>query len=402
MYVVISSVFHPEPVVSAIMAGDLAAELAKEVEVKVVTPRPTRPEGFDFTGLMKADELYEHIVVKSFTYPASRFIGRMIESIGFGIHVAKYVKRNHSRISCLYIFAWPLFGQFLIARKAKRYGIPSLVHVQDIYPESLMNKLPILGGMANRLLLPIDKTVLKIADRIVAISDNMSNHLQRTRQIRKDKIETVEIWHNEREFIEYAQVKAGKRAIHRENNLFTFMYLGNIGPVAGVEFLIECFHKANLNKSQLIIAGSGSQKQRCIETAQSLSNPNIRFLDVPNGKVPEIQDGADVMLLPVKKGAAMSSIPSKLAAYMFSSKPVIACVDHSSDTALAITCSKCGWVLPAEEQDPLIRQMMELETSSTEDLPALGKNGYNYAKAHFSREVNVQKLVSIMKAISRF
>ena len=37
------------------------------------------------------------------------------------------------------------------------------------------------------------------------------------------------------------------------------MYLGNNGPVAGVEFLIESFFKANIFNSKLIIAGSGSK-----------------------------------------------------------------------------------------------------------------------------------------------
>ena len=61
--------------------------------------------------------------------------------------------------------------------------------------------------------------------------------------------------------------------------------------------------------------------------ARASSFKNIEFWEALNGKVPKIQAQADCMLLPIKKGAASSSIPSKLPACMFSAKPIIGCVD---------------------------------------------------------------------------
>ena len=148
--------------------------------------------------------------------------------------------------------------------------------------------------------------------------------------------------------------------INAVNSILSFMYLGNIGPVAGVEFLIHSFVKANLKRARLIIAGSGSRKQSCIELARYYQDAAIEFWDVPDGKVPEVQSQADIMLLPVKRGAAMSSIPSKLPAYMFSRKPIIASLDLQSDTARAIVESDCGIVVDAENEQALIGALQEV------------------------------------------
>ena len=45
---IISAVFHPEPLTSAMMNYDLAVGLVKEHNVTVLRPKPTRPIGKDY------------------------------------------------------------------------------------------------------------------------------------------------------------------------------------------------------------------------------------------------------------------------------------------------------------------------------------------------------------------
>ena len=126
---------------------------------------------------------------------------------------------------------------------------------------------------------------------------------------------------------------------------------------------------------------------------------NIKFLSVPDGKVQETQSIADVMMLPMKKGAASSSIPSKLPAYLFSKKPVIACVDENSDSALAIKESNCGWVLQPENLKQLIKCMIEVSKTSRLELQVKGSQGYKYAIQNFSKKNNLKKLKKIIESI---
>ena len=174
------------------------------------------------------------------------------------------------------------------------------------------------------------------------------------------------------------------------------MYMGNIGPVAGVDLLIESFYKANLKKCKLIIAGSGSKKEE-LENMVSLRNiERVEFVAVADGKVPEIQGKADVMLLPIKKGAAASSIPSKLPAYMFSEKPIIGSVDLDSDTARVFLESDCGWVVTPENTKELQQKMIEVSNLENKKLEVKGMKGFQYAMEYLSKKNNLLKVVGII------
>ena len=393
---IISCVFPPEPIVSAQLSLDVASELSKENSVVVLSPKPTRPENFIFEKINTVNS-FEHIITGSYTYPKSKLTGRTHESYSFGKHCAAYISNNFKNISVIYLNSWPLLSQFLIIKTAKKYNLPCVTHVQDIYPESITNKLPFAKSLFYYLLLPIDKFVLRNSSVVLCISENMKNQLQSTRKIPSERFEVVANWQNEDSFIQYKKSKKERNSSNIKP--FTFMYLGNNGPVAGVEFLIKSFYRAAIPDSQLIIAGSGSKTNDCKKMASNLEAKNIIFIPVPEGKVPETQDMADVMLLPVKKNGAMSSIPSKLPAYMFSAKPIIGSLDLESDTANAMRDANCGIVVEPENEDLLVKAMKDITSWDKKELIEKGLNGFNYAMEKFSRENNLKKIIEIISKV---
>jgi glycosyltransferase involved in cell wall biosynthesis len=390
--ILISAVFPPEPVVSAKLSEDIANGLSVNNDVTVLAPIPSRPLGFQFNESINKNASYKLIHINSFKCPESKLFGRLRESYSFGIQCKKYITKNFKDIDVIYMNSWPLFSQFLITSGAKKFKIPIITHIQDIYPESITNKLPKLKYFLNRILLKIDKYILKNAKTIIAISEKMKEYLSSTRNVKKSKIIVVKNWQNEEEFISY-----NSSNIFNELSYLNFMYLGNIGPVAGVEITIEAFIKANIKNSKLTIAGSGSQKQQLQTLVSKHQYLNIEFLDVPDGMVPEIQSKASVMLLPIKKGAASSSIPSKLPAYMFSMKPIIASVDIDSDTARVINEANCGWVVNPEDSNALATKMKDVAILDKNNLSFLGLNGYNYAIEHLSKKSNLHKILKIIE-----
>jgi glycosyltransferase involved in cell wall biosynthesis len=122
----------------------------------------------------------------------------------------------------------------------------------------------------------------------------------------------------------------------------------------------------------------------------------IEFWDAPSSKVPQIQDQADVLLLSLRKNTSHYAMPSKLPAYMFSKKPIIACAEEESDVARSIKQAKCGWIVQPEDQHALARAMRDAKASTRQDLRQLGENGYHYALQHFSKEKNLGKLSAII------
>ena len=219
----------------------------------------------------------------------------------------------------------------------------------------------------------------------------MKDYLIKTRKLKDDKIIIIPNWQDEEIFISQPN-----QSYNIDEKSFKFMYLGNIGPAAGVDLLIHSFHKADLNNAQLIIAGSGSDREHCMKIDNQYQNINIHFIDAPSHLVPSLQASANVLILPLKKGIGLTASPSKLPAYMFSKKPIIACVDEDSDTANAVISSNSGWVLPPENVDSLAQLMKEIVKFPKEVLSQKGKNGFDYAIENFSKKRNLQKIITLI------
>lgn len=390
---IITGVFYPEPVVSAGLMKDLATELSKSYKVTVLRPSPSRPMGFKMPERDYNQFPFEVVELDSYTHPASALVGRFRESYSMGRLCVKYIKEFHDEICFVYNAPWHLVGRHMVAKQCLKYRIPYITPVQDIYPESLSSKLPkilFIREVVNKLLMPSDKFLLKNAVKIHTISDKMVEYLAETRQLQKDKFFVVRNWQDESVFVEYAK---GKTECPKKEK-FTFMYLGNIGPLAGIDILFDALQKADIPEARLVVAGSGSAKQHLMTKAKAYQNCNIEFWDVPLEEVPATQDKADVMVLPVRKGFAMSSVPSKLPAYMFSAKPVLASVDIGSDTAFCVQKSGAGWVAMPEDEDSIAAKMRIAYSLSKEDLDAKGKKGFDYAIENFSKKKNLRKLAN--------
>lgn len=394
-FLIVSAVFPPEPVVSAKLSCDLATSIANHESVTVISPFPTRPYGFKFTGPDKPYR-FKHYQLQSYTCPESNMIGRLKETYSFGKACYQFISEHHLEISAIYSNTWPLFAQYYTVKAAKKFNIPVIIHVQDIYPESLSNKLPLGKSIVNAILMPIDRYAARYASKIITISEKMRSYFAKTRKVDINKTFVVQNWQDEQDFIKYHQQAI---AHSKSNEPFTFMYLGNIGPVAGIDVLIEGFACANLNNCRLVIAGSGSAKELLQQKAASLNRADIEFWPVPDGQVQQIQACADVMLLPMKKGASASSVPSKLPAYMLSKKPVLTCVDAGSDISDIVEQGNCGWVIAPENVMLLAEKMEQVAGLPADELKTMGNNGFNYAMQHFSKAENLKKLLNIVDSI---
>lgn len=389
---IVNCVFDPEPVVSAQIGSSLAEVLSKsDNNVTLIAPYPSRPLGFKFDKFKKKTNSISKFISKkqltcyylpSYIYPKSGIIGRLRESISFGIASYRFIMSSKENYNVVYMNTWPIFGQLGVTLACLRRKIPYVVHIMDIYPESISKRLPFpLKELMNLLLMPIEKFILNKAKRIIAISNKMKTYLKESRSLDEEKIYVVLNWQDDKEFA------LDEKVINNEKKVF--MYLGNIGPVAGIPLLIESFSKLN---AKLIIAGSGSYKYNCEQFSKKFTNLDIEFLDVPLGKVAEVQSKADVMLLPIMKGYANTSIPSKLPAYMLSAKPILVIADLESDSVETVIKAKCGWAVEYENPILVIEKINDILKVESAKLREIGLAGAVYAKNNFSKSINLTKL----------
>ena len=384
---IISGVFPPEQVTSALLNYDLAKELSKKYSVTVLRPYPTRPIGmkFEYDGLK--DESFETILIDSYTCPQSQLVGRFRESIDFGRKCAAYIKKHHSEISFIYNNPWQLFGVGIVARMAKKYHIPYAIAIQDIYPECLLtkgSKSGIVKKLVMGLLKPIDVYYQRNAARIRTISDEMGDYLSQTRQVPREKYLIVNNWQNDEEFVGISNTQP-------DDNM-RFVFVGSINVHANVEIIIKAFADAKIPNSELVLYGGGNQKDYCMEMVKQMRLDNVRFDLVRRDQIPQVQSQASVLVLALPTGNGNLCLPSKMTSYMLSGKPILASVDYDSATTRYINEAQCGFVVEPDSIPSLVEGFKKFAALPKAQLQDYGDNSLRFARHHLTREINLRKV----------
>lgn len=391
---IISAVFPPEQVTSALMNYDLAKALSTDYDVTVLRPYPTRPIGmqFDYNGM--DGEPFKTILVKSYTHPKSQLIGRFRESIDFGRKSADFIRQHHHEFSFIYNSSWQLFGVGLVAMAALKYHIPYMSVVQDIYPESLFAQKHnhyILKTLGMGLLRPLDRFTQKHAAYIRTISDEMADYLSATRCLPREKYLVINNWQNDEDFVpmNLSQNSEGLR----------FVYSGSINLHANVDLIIKAFAKAEIPDSELIIYGGGDQKDNCMKMVEEMGLNNVSFGFVKREEIPQVQASASALVLALHAGNGNICLPSKLTSYMLSGKPVIASVDQDSATARFIHGSGCGICVLPDSIDALVEGFKVFASMPVEKRHKMGVSSRMFAETHLTREVNLKKVCDAIESI---
>lgn len=393
---IISAVFPPEQVTSALMNYDLAKELSKEYEVTVLRPYPTRPIGmkFDYAGMW--EEPFQTILIDSYTHPQSQLIGRFKESIDFGRKCAKYIREHHDEIAFVYNNPWQLFGVNIVGRTANKYNIPYMIAIQDIYPECLFTNKhysSIVRHIALSILKPIDRYYQKHAASIRTISDEMADYLSSTRKLPREKYLVVNNWQNDEDFEGLKDTQ--------ENEKLRFVYTGSINLHANVDLIIKAFAKADIPNSELIIYGGGNQKDNCVKMVEDMGLKNVSFGFVKRTEIPQVQANASALVLALPSGNGNLCLPSKMTSYMLSGKPVIASVDQDSATTRYINEADCGISVNPDSIPSLVDGFKRMASLNKDQLQAYGNNSLSFARHHLTREINLRLVCDAIEEIIR-
>lgn len=393
--IIIASVFPPDAVTSSYLNFDLANSLSSDKEVVVLRPFPSRPKGviYQKEDLIQSGK-FKTILLKSYTYPSSRLIGRMHESISFALACKKYLKKHHDEIDLVYNHSWHLFGYYIIAKTAVRYGIPYMVPVQDIYPESLMTnrRFPrAIQQLVMKTLGWMDKYTLRNAARVRTISEEMRSYLIKTRNLDPAHIFAVDNWQDD---TEHLYVPLLERTSH-----FVFEYVGSINAHSNVDLIIRAFSNANIHNAELKIYGGGDNKEHCVTLVKELGLTNVVFDYVKREQVPSVQADATVLVLALSKGNGAFSLPSKVTSYMLSGRPLLVSIDDESATSRYIREADCGIVVPPGSLDLLSEAFKVFCSLPFDRLSAMGRHARSFAETRLTREHNLSIVVNHINSI---
>jgi colanic acid biosynthesis glycosyl transferase WcaI len=255
---------------------------------------------------------------------------------------------------------------------ARRRKAPLVFNVQDVYPDVAIE----LGLLSNRGVVAAARRLEKLcyarADAVTVLSDDLKDNIS----ARVDDPRKVRVIPN---FVDTEWIAPGKRdnAYRREFGLsgkFVVMYAGNVGLSQSLDLVLDAAAALSHEKDIVfVINGSGAGKTGLEQLAKGMSN--VVFIGMqPSERLPEVLAAADLHLVPLKRGLARSSVPSKTYSILAAGRPLIASVDSGSEVARVVDRAGAGLSVPPEDAEAFTKAVRSLY-ERREELPAMGAEG---------------------------
>lgn len=408
---IISCVFPPEPVTTAYTSDDLAEEMIRRGhDVTVFVSFPNRPSGYVINGYTRRWKQVEykngykvihcwHTLSKT-----SKFISRAAENISFGLSSTWQMLMEKPLPDVVYINTWPLFSQGLNSWLLKRLDVPIFCSIQDVYPESLTGRGIIHShSLVARLIHRVNKCFLHRCAMVASICLPMVELLIKNRELPSEKVKLIPNWLDASPFSpDFPKNGQFRNKFGIDSNIFLSVFAGSLTMAAGVDLYVQVAEKIlNRQDIRILLVGDGSMRKKLESNIFSKQLNNIQVVSpLERDVVPEVQAAADVLLMSLSGEMAQSAVPSKLIAYMFSGRPIIASVSSENISARILIDANAGFVLPPDDPQA-VADLLILLAENRMSLEQLGKNARKYAEANFSKQIVLPYLANLLESVAR-
>lgn len=280
--------------------------------------------------------------------------------------------------------------------------IPFYLEIRDLWPESAIDTGVLKNGFLIRLSYLLENQLYRKARLINVLTPAFRKVLTHEKKVSPSKIIMVP---NAADFSlseHYLQTfdREAFRCELKLENKFVVIYVGAHGVA---NHLIQILEAADLLRDTnvlFLLLGDGMQKKQLIEEAFRMQLNNVRFQD-PVGKTEIFKYilAADAGTSVLKKADTFKTIYSnKTFDYFSCKKPVLMAIDGISRQL--VEEARAGiFVEPENPADFAfkIRQYMNDPTRCRIE----GENGYQFARAHFDREILAKKYLEELVALCK-
>lgn len=375
-------------------------------DVQVVTGFPTYPEGVVFDGYRNRPYLREVVdgitVHRGAIFPShdSRALHRAANYLSYAASGSLTAVGASRRADVTFVYSSPATTAVpaMAVRALRR--VPYLVHVQDLWPDSVTSSGFLADGPAGRVESGLHRfcdAVYRRAHTVAVSAPGMADILRR-RGVPPDKLALLPNWADERHFTPRARSEALARRLGVVAPTVV-MYAGNLGELQGLETVVDAAARlAHRTDVLFALVGSGVAEPRLREEVARRQLGNVRFVPAqPFDTIGDVLALADVQLVALKDVPVLrATLPSKLQANLAAGLPVIGVV--GGDAADVIERSGAGSAVAPGDGAALARAVEDFAALDATARAAMGAAARSTYEREFSRGTIVARLDTLLHA----
>ena len=292
----------------------------------------------------------------------------------------------------------PLDAQKLILAASREVGAKFIFWMQDAIglatKKALSSSIPVLGYVIGDHYLRLEKSLVKVSDRVIVISDNFLPYLQGW-GIDPARIRVIPNWAP----LDAIPVLPKENPWARFHNLtvkFVFLYSGVLGLKHDARLFIELAQAFSQHPDvRVVVVAEGPFADALRLESRSRNLENLITLPYqPAAAFPEMLGSADVLMTILQADASIYSVPSKVYAYMCAARPQLLSLAAGNPTAKLVLEHKMGLVSEPGDVDAWLKNAHTLYQNRYNN-QQMGINARVYTEEHF----NIDRIADKFEAL---
>jgi len=221
---------------------------------------------------------------------------------------------------------------------------PQVFNIQDVFPDAAVAS----GAITNRAVIAVaawlERVSYRLADAVTVLSDDLRTNVA-------GKIDEPAKVHTIPNFVDTDRIRPGDRMTPYRVELGigtepVVLYAGNVGFSQSLDLLLETAR--GRPDITVLINGDGAARRDLEQRAAGLAN--VRFAGfVPDERLGELLATGDVHAVPLRRGLATVSVPSKTYSILAAGRPIVAAIDAGTEVPRILDASGAGIVVPPDD-----------------------------------------------------
>ncbi len=309
---------------------------------------------------------------------AAGFLGFSVLALGAGLRAGGWLRRADGVIAMSPPLTMGTTGRLV----AWAHRCPLVFNIQDVFPDAAVAT----GAVTNRAVVAaaswLERVSYRLADAVTVLSDDLAANVgAKLPAGQGGKVRTIP------NFVDTDEIQPRARLTPYRAELGigpepVVLYAGNIGFSQSFDLILAAARA--LPGVTFVINGDGAMRAELQSQASGLAN--VRFGGfVPPGRLGELLATGDLHVVPLRRGLAKVSVPSKTYSILAAGRPVLAAIDEGTAIPRLLTDSGAGVSVAPGDPDSFTAAVADLVADS-DRLRMMGAAGRRWVEQAASPE----------------